>query len=101
MSKERLTVTVDAQWIRAGSEAVKEGRADSISAWVNRALSERALKERRLRSMGEAIAAYEAEFGVITPDELLMQERRDRTDGRAIRGERAVAGRRRPRRQKE
>ena len=91
--KERLTVTVDSQWIQAGNEAVTEGRAESISAWVNRALSEQALKERRLRAMADAIAAYEAEFGTITPEELLMQERRDRAAGRVVRGERPAARR--------
>ena len=47
------------------------GYADSLSAWVNLALAERSAKERRLRAMGEAVAAYEAAFGVITAEELI------------------------------
>jgi hypothetical protein len=61
MRKERMTVTVD----RALVEAVASGRASSISTWVNAALAERAAKDRHLRAMSEAIAAYEAEFGEI------------------------------------
>ena len=76
--KERLTVTVDGALIQIASEAVAAGRADSVSGWVNLALAERASKERRLLAMGEAIAAYEARFGELTPEELHRQERADR-----------------------
>lgn len=75
--KERLTVTVDAELIRAGNRAVKAGEADSLSSWVNQALVEQEAKERRLRAMAEAVAAYEAEFGVISPAEMAAQERID------------------------
>lgn len=97
--KERLTVTVDPLLIRAGSEAVAEGRAASISAWVSLALSDRAAQERRLRAMAGAIALYEAEFGAITAAELLAQERADRQSARIVRPERpGRRTRRRPRR---
>ena len=42
MSKERLTVTVDPDVVRAGTAAVAEGLVDSLSAWVNLALVEQA-----------------------------------------------------------
>lgn len=84
--KERLTVTVDPAFVQAGNEAVAAGYADSLSAWVNLALAERSAKERRLRAMGEAVAAYEAEFGVITAEELVAQERADRRSARVLRG---------------
>jgi Arc/MetJ-type ribon-helix-helix transcriptional regulator len=84
--KARLTVTVDPHLVRAGNEAVSEGRAESLSAWVNLALAERVGKERRLRALAEAIAAYEAEFGVITSEELAVQERADRGSARVVRG---------------
>jgi Arc/MetJ-type ribon-helix-helix transcriptional regulator len=93
MSKERLTVTVDPHLVRAGNEAVAEGRADSLSAWVNLALSERATRDRRLRALTEALAAYESEFGVITSEELDAQERADRASARVVRGHRARATR--------
>ena len=86
MSKERLTVTVDDDLVEAGNEAVSEGRVGSLSAWVNLALAERAAKDRRLRALGEAVAAYEAEFGVITAEETQSQQRADRAAARVVRG---------------
>ena len=76
--KQRLTVTIDGSLLEAGNAAVSAGRADSLSGWVNSALSERAEKERRLEAMAEAIAVHEARFGTISPGELLAQERADR-----------------------
>lgn len=93
--KERLTVTVDPALLRAAQEAVASGRADSVSAWVSRALSDRVEKERRLSAMAEAIAAYEAEFGVISDEEMAEQRRADRTSAVVIRGSGHPAGRRR------
>jgi hypothetical protein len=86
--KERMTVTVDAELVEAGNRAVKAGRADSLSSWVNDALVEREARERRLRGMAEAIAAYEREHGVITEDELLAQERADQKAALVVRGRR-------------
>jgi hypothetical protein len=95
--KERLTVTVDPALVEAGAEAVAAGRAESLSAWVNLALAERVAKERRLRALGEAVAAYEADFGPISPEELTAQERADRGSARVIRGARGpIGGKRRP-----
>jgi hypothetical protein len=84
--KERMTVTVDAELVEAGNRAVKAGRAESLSSWVNDALLEREARDRRLRAMAEAISAYEREHGVITDDELLAQERADQKAARIIRG---------------
>lgn len=85
MKKERLTVSVDADLAAAGAAAVREGRAESVSAWVNQALAERAAKERRLQSLAEAVEAYEAEHGVISPEELADQRRADRDAAAAVR----------------
>jgi Arc/MetJ-type ribon-helix-helix transcriptional regulator len=76
--KERLTVTVDPQLVRAANAAVKAGRVSSLSGWVNLALTERAAKDARLQAMAEAIAAYEAEVGEITAEEIEAQRREDR-----------------------
>jgi len=84
--RERLTVTVDPALIRAGQDAVAAGRVESVSAWVNLALAERAAKERRLAAMADAIAAYEAKFGVISAAELSAQARADRESARVVRG---------------
>src|SRR5690242_2983032 len=85
MSKERMTVTVDSELIEAATRAVAEGRVGSVSGWVNLALTERAAKERRLRALAEAVAAYEDEFGEITTAELTGQERADRRKAMAVR----------------
>jgi hypothetical protein len=95
--KERLTVTVDRALIRAGNEAVTSGRAQSLSGWVNLALAERAAKERRLKAMAEAIAAYEVKFGEISPEELAAQNRSDRRSAIVIRGGARSPGRKRRR----
>ena len=94
ITKARLTVSVDRALVQAGTEAVAAGHAESLSAWVNLALAERAAKDKRLRAMGDAIAAYEAEFGEISPEELVAQRRADRQSARVIRGPAAT---RRPR----
>ena len=86
MSKARLTVTVDPHLVRAGTDAVAEGRVHSLSAWVNLALAERVVKDRRLRALADAVAAYETQFGSITSDEIAAQERVDRAAARVVRG---------------
>jgi hypothetical protein len=92
--KERLTVTVDRTLVRAANEAVAAGRASSLSGWVNLALAEQAAKERRLLALSEAINSYEAEFGVISPAELVAQERADRRTATVVRGGSGAQGRR-------
>jgi Arc/MetJ-type ribon-helix-helix transcriptional regulator len=86
MSKGRVTVTIDSHLIEAANKAVSEGRAESLSGWVNVALAERAAKERRLRALAEAIQTFENEFGEITPAELAAQQRADRRRAHVIRG---------------
>jgi hypothetical protein len=76
--KERLTVTVDPELVEAGNRAVAEGRAGSLSGWVNDALADRAQRDRRLHALSEAVAAYERDFGVITGAEMAAQGRKDR-----------------------
>jgi hypothetical protein len=84
--KERLTVTVDPSYIDAGNSAVAEGRAESVSAWVNAALAEKIARERRLAALAEAVAAYERKHGVISVQELADQARADREAARVVRG---------------
>jgi nucleotide-binding universal stress UspA family protein len=84
--KERLTVTVDPDLIHAGNDAVAEGRADSLSAWVNAALTEKVAKERRLAALAEAVASYEKKHGVISAQELAEQARADRESATVVRG---------------
>lgn len=98
--KERLTVNVNPAFIDAGNDAVAEGRAESLSAWVNAALAERVAKERRLGALAEAIAAYEERFGAISAPELDEQARTDRESAAIVRGRKAKATSSKARRKK-
>jgi hypothetical protein len=57
--------------------AVVEGRAESLSAWVNQALADWVAHEQRLSAMADAVAAYELEHGPITDAEIARQQRTD------------------------
>ena len=84
--KQRLTVTVDPDLVEAASRAVADGEADSLSGWVGAALSEKVDRDRKLAHLRAAIADYEAEFGEITAEEMLAQDRVDREDAVVVRG---------------
>jgi Arc/MetJ-type ribon-helix-helix transcriptional regulator len=85
-SKSRLSVTVDEDLIEAGQAAVAAGEAESISAWVNDALREKAERERKLRGLDEFIKAYEAEHGEITDEEMEAAYRSMKARAVVIRG---------------
>ncbi|MDY7102681.1 MAG: hypothetical protein S0880_15985 [Actinomycetota bacterium] len=85
MSKRRLTVTVDDDVVEVASSAVAAGQAESLSSWVNEAMAQRAIKERRLAALAELVAGYEAEFGEITAEELEAQVRADQDAAAAVR----------------
>jgi Arc/MetJ-type ribon-helix-helix transcriptional regulator len=74
-TKERLSVTVDADLIRAGHRIVEAGRAESLSAWVNTALRAELQRDEKLRAMDTAIAEYEAANGIITEADIVAAER--------------------------
>ena len=80
--KERLSASVDADLVAAAQEAVAQGRAESVSAWVNEALRLKAEHDQRLRALEEFVTAFEAEHGEITEAE--MHEAARRTRGRAV-----------------
>lgn len=86
--KQRLTVTVDPELVRAGNQAVAAGISPSLSAWVSAALAERSARDRQLLALAEAIAEYEAEHGEINPEEMAAQERADRENAVVVRGRR-------------
>jgi hypothetical protein len=92
--KDRLTVTVDHELVEAGNEAVAAGQAGSLSGWVNSALADRAARDRRLRSLAEAVADYESEFGEITEAERAAVRQQDGRSSVVVQGPR---GRARPR----
>lgn len=80
--RERLSATVAADVLAAGHHAVAEGRAESLSAWVNEALARQAEHDRRMKALDEFLRAYEAEHGEITETEIRAATRRTR--GRAV-----------------
>ena len=82
MSKARLSATVESELLAAGREAVSEGRAGSLSAWVNDALRRQSEHDRRMRALGAFVAAYEAEHGDISDEETEAAARHAR--GRAV-----------------
>jgi hypothetical protein len=69
-AKTRLSVTVDADLIAASQAAVRAGEAESVSAWVNDALRLKMEHDRRLRGVDDFVAAFEAEYGEITDEEM-------------------------------
>jgi Arc/MetJ-type ribon-helix-helix transcriptional regulator len=73
--KGRLSVTVDPQLVAAARQAVTDGRAASVSAWVNEALRRQVDHERRLRALGEFIAEFESTHGVITGEDMDKAQR--------------------------
>ncbi len=85
MTKKRITVTIDDVLAEAGAEAVRTGRAESMSAWVNEALQRHTEHGQRVAAMYEAVVAYEAEFGEITEEEMAESERLDAEAAAAVR----------------
>lgn len=83
--KKRLTVTVDAAYVKEAEAAVRAGDAASVSAWVNEALSKHSERERRFAAMATAIAEYETAFGKFTDAELEAQRRADRRNAIVVR----------------
>ena len=81
-TRARLSATVEAEVLAAGRAAVADGRAESLSAWVNGALRRQADHDRRLKALDDFLAAYEAEHGEITAEEIDAASRRSR--GRAV-----------------
>ena len=88
--KARLTVTVDPELLEAAQEAVAAGQSPSLSAWVSLAIAERIAKERRLAALADAVSAYEADFGVISEQEMADQARADRSTAVVVRASAAT-----------
>jgi len=63
--RTRVTVTVDETSVRAAEEAVRAGRASSVSAWVASAMGERARRE----TLADVLADIRSELGPATDEE--------------------------------
>ncbi|MDA8317287.1 MAG: hypothetical protein M0010_19270 [Actinomycetota bacterium] len=83
--KRRLSASVDAELINAAHAAVEEGRAGSVSAWVNDALRLKAEHDRRMQALDLFLAAYEAEHGLVTEAEIDDAVRRARSRATVVR----------------
>ncbi|NLV55430.1 MAG: hypothetical protein GXY13_07455 [Acidimicrobiales bacterium] len=90
MQKRRITVTVDEEAYQAAVSAVAAGRASSVSAWVNEALTARREDDDARALLGDLLAEHQAEQGAFTPEELAEQERRDLEAAAAVRARRAT-----------
>jgi Arc/MetJ-type ribon-helix-helix transcriptional regulator len=95
--KLRLSASVDHDLLDAGNAAVAEGRAESLSAWVNDALRLKAEHDQRMQALDEFLTAYEATHGEITEDEMKDAARRARARATVVRGAPATT-RQQPRR---
>ncbi len=84
--KERLSASVDAHLVKAANEAVTQGRADSVSAWVNEGLQLKLAHDRRLKALDAFVARYEAKHGEITGEEMRQATRRARASALMVRG---------------
>ena len=87
MTKQRVTITVDEDLLEAASDAVSDGDASSVSAWVNEAMAAKSAHRSRLNALDEAIADYEAEFGPISSEELEEQRRLDKIAAEQVRAD--------------
>ncbi|UUY02874.1 hypothetical protein LRS13_19635 [Svornostia abyssi] len=85
MGKRRLSASIDAEVLAAAEAAVEAGRAPTLSAWVEDALSAKVERERTLAALGEALEAADAEFGALSEDEIRAVERRARANAIVVR----------------
>ena len=90
-AKTRLSVTVDADLIAASQAAVAAGEAESVSAWVNDALRLKVEHERRLRGVDDFIAAFEAEYGEISDEDMEAAYRAAKERAIVVRGGQVVS----------
>lgn len=65
MSKDRISVTIDPDLVELAEQAVADGRARSVSAFINDALRERERRQRRAR---EALTAMVREHELADPE---------------------------------
>jgi Arc/MetJ-type ribon-helix-helix transcriptional regulator len=84
--KQRLSASVDSELMEAGNAAVAEGRAESLSAWINDALRLKAEHDRRMQALDQFLTEYEAAHGEITEDEMKGAARRARARKTVVRG---------------
>ncbi|MDQ3423624.1 MAG: hypothetical protein M3510_09630 [Actinomycetota bacterium] len=85
-NRERLSATVAADMLAAGRAEVAQGRAESLSAWVNDALRRQVEHDRRMKALDDFLDRYEADHGEITEEEIREATRRTRERALVVRG---------------
>lgn len=85
-TKDRLSASVDEELIAAAHEAVAAGRAPSVSAWVNDALTRQLAHDRRMAALADFVREYETEHGEITDAEISEATRQSRARAVVVRG---------------
>ena len=93
--KVRLSASVDSELLAAAEAATKRGEAETVSAWVNDAMRLKLEHDRRMKGLASFIAAFEAEHGEITDEELAWAGREARRRATSVRGSRASEPRKR------
>jgi hypothetical protein len=94
-TKQRLSVSVDADLMAAAERAVAAGEAPTLSAWVSDAMRTKIQQSQRLRALRNFISGYEREHGEITEQESEANRREARRRAVSVRGLRAGESRRR------
>jgi Arc/MetJ-type ribon-helix-helix transcriptional regulator len=84
--RARISATVETDLLDAARAAVADGRAESVSAWLNEAMRRQRDHEQRLLALGAFIASYEEEHGPISDDEIRRAERQARARAVVVRG---------------
>ena len=77
--------------IAGQARALVAGEAESVSAWVNDALRLKVEHDRRLRGVDDFIAAYEAEYGEISDDDMEAAYRASKARAIVVRGGQVVS----------
>lgn len=80
--KSHLSASVDDDLLEAAHDAVAEGSASSLSAWVNDAMRLKVDREALMAALDAFIGAYEERQGAITDDEIAEAMRQ--TSARAM-----------------
>lgn len=98
MEKRRLSASIDANLLDAAEQAVKQGEAATVSAWVNDAMRLKLEHDARLHALADYIADYESQLGEITDRDIADAVRESKRRAISTRGMRAGESRQRYRR---
>ncbi len=88
----RIAVVVQVCYRRMAAGAPAEGRAESLSAWVNDALRRQTDHDRRMKALDGFVDAYESEHGEIPEEEMRVAARRARSRAVVVRTAPPVRG---------